>query len=246
MTRYKLILEYDGTSYSGWQKQENAPTIQQTIEEAFKQFLGRSVEVVGSGRTDAGVHALGQVAHVDVEGEKWNCDTLMSATNHFLKNTGIAVVSIETTSDQFHARFDARERHYYYHILNRRAPLTWQRTQAWQVYQGLDCDAMTEAAVCLIGHHDFSSFRDSQCQSLSPVKTLNKITITRQKESLLVHVSARSFLHHQVRIMVGTLVEIGRGKWRSSYIQDILDAKDRRAAGPTAPAQGLYFERIDY
>ncbi|MAP24445.1 MAG: tRNA pseudouridine(38-40) synthase TruA [Rickettsiales bacterium] len=246
MARYKLTIEYDGTGYSGWQKQENVPTIQQTLQDAFKNFLGYEPDITGSGRTDAGVHACGQVAHLDIEESQWTADSLMAAGNHYLKNTGIALLNIEVARDEFHARFDAVKRFYTYKIINRRAPLTWQKTQAWQVYQALDVEMMQQAANILIGHHDFSSFRDSQCQSLSPLKTLDAISIEHQQDTILIHVDARSFLHHQVRIIVGTLVEVGRGKISVEHMTKILEAKDRCAAGPTAPAHGLYFDRVCY
>jgi tRNA pseudouridine38-40 synthase len=246
MARYKLTIEYDGTGYSGWQKQENVPTIQQALQDAFKKFLGYEPDITGSGRTDAGVHARGQVAHLDVEEPKWTADCLMTAGNHYLKNTGIALLNVDVVRDEFHARFDAIKRFYTYKIINRRAPLTWQKTQAWQVYQVLDVEMMQQAANILVGHHDFSSFRDSQCQSLSPIKTLDCISIETKKNIIQIHVSARSFLHHQVRIIVGTLVEVGRGKINVEHMKKILEARDRCAAGLTAPAQGLYFDRVYY
>lgn len=246
MARYKLTIEYDGTGYSGWQKQENVPTIQQTLQDAFKNFLGYEPDITGSGRTDAGVHARGQVAHLDVEELKWTADSLMAAGNHYLKNSGIALLNVDVVRDEFHARFDAVKRYYSYKIINRRAPLTWQKTQAWQVYQVLDVEMMQQAANILVGHHDFSSFRDSQCQSLSPVKTLDTISIECQQDTIHIHVSARSFLHHQVRIIIGTLVEVGRGKISVIDVEKILQEKDRCAAGPTAPAHGLYFDRVCY
>ena len=245
MTRFKLTIEYEGSPFSGWQRQENLLTVQGILEETFYDFLGSPVTIWGSGRTDAGVHAQGQVAHVDIF-KSYEPLAIQGAMNKRLRNIPVSIVNVEEVSSDFHARFSAKKRSYEYVILNRRAPSALEETRAWWVIRPLSIAAMTDAASALIGHHDFSSFRDSRCQAKSPLKTLDHLSIEKEGEKIFVRTSARSFLHHQVRNIVGTLKRIGEGAWAPEKMQEILEAKDRRAAGPTAPAHGLYLTKIDF
>jgi tRNA pseudouridine38-40 synthase len=245
MTRFKLVIEYDGGPYAGWQRQDNGPSIQQALEEAVTSFCGEEAMVQGAGRTDAGVHAEGQVAHVDIA-KPTDADTVRDALNHFLRAEPISVLSAEAVDDEFHARFSATARHYRYRILNRRPPPALADGQVWWVPVPLDADAMADAAQALVGHHDFTSFRASICQAKSPVKTLDRLDVSRAGEEVIVAASAPSFLHHQVRNIVGTLVLAGEGKWTRADVAAALDARDRSAAGPTAPAAGLSLVRVDY
>lgn len=245
MPRFKLILEYDGTPFAGWQRQDGVPTVQQELEDAFTDFLGTPTTVWGSGRTDAGVHARGQVAHVDII-KPYKSSAIQGAMNKRLRNMSISLLSVEEVPSDFHARLSATARAYEYIILNRRAPLALEKTRAWWVIPSLSTDAMAEAASHLIGHHDFSSFRDSHCQASSPVKTLDELSVEKTEEGILIKARARSFLHHQVRNIVGTLKRVGEGAWAPEKVKEILEAKDRRQAGPTAPAQGLYLTQIYY
>ena len=245
MRRYKITLEYDGTPFVGWQRQEKGPSIQAAVEAAITGFSGETVNLFGAGRTDAGVHALGQVAHFDLE-KDCEADTVRDALNYHLKPNPIAVIAAEETDTEFHARFDATKRHYMYRLTNRRAPLTLDANRAWLVHPPLDADRMHEAAQFLVGRHDFSTFRSSQCQAKSPVKTLDAISVRRVGEEIEVTAQARSFLHHQVRSIVGTLERVGVGKWRPKDVANALKSKDRAACGPMAPACGLYLVRVDY
>ena len=245
MTRYKLVLEYDGTGTVGWQRQDNGPSIQGALEAAVAGFCGEEVSVLGAGRTDAGVHALGQVAHLDIARET-TADTLRDAVNQHLKPQPIAVLSAEAAAADFHARFSATSRSYLYRIVNRRAPLTLDRGRAWYLPVPLDAAAMHEAAQLLVGHHDFTSFRAAECQAASPVKTLDVLAVTRQGDVIEVRARARSFLHRQVRNMVGSLKLVGAGKWQAQDLKAALEARDRRPAGPTAPAGGLYLVAVSY
>jgi tRNA pseudouridine38-40 synthase len=245
MARYKLTLEYDGTGLVGWQRQENGLSVQGALEEAVFRFTGERVTAMAAGRTDAGVHALGQVAHVDLARE-WPADTVMSAVNFHVRPAAIAVRAVEAVADGFHARFSAVARHYRYRIVNRASPLALDRERAWGVPPPLDAEAMRRAARRLVGHHDFSSFRAAQCQAKSPVKTLDVLDVQRDGDDIAVLASARSFLHNQVRAMVGSLKLVGEGKWPEAQIAAALAARDRSAAGPTAPACGLYLTRVDY
>jgi tRNA pseudouridine38-40 synthase len=245
VTRYKAIVEYLGTNLLGWQSQSDGPSVQGLIEDAIFKFRTRKIPVYGAGRTDAGVHALGQVCHFDLENEI-DPFIVQSAINYFLKPHRICLVRCEIAPDDFHARFSAIERHYLYKINNRPVPTVIDRDMVWAVRRPLHLDAMKKSAQHLIGTHDFSSFRASSCQSKSPIKTINTIEIERHMNEIHIYVSARSFLHHMVRNIVGTLVEIGIGKRTPSDIKDILNAKSRVASGQTAPAQGLYFLRVDY
>lgn len=245
MRRFKITLEYDGTPFCGWQRQKDLPTVQQALEDAFHDFLGEPITVWGSGRTDTGVHAKGQVIHVDII-KPYEPFEIQGAMNKRLKNMPISLLSVEEVALDFHARFSAKARSYEYRIINQRVPPALERTRAWWVIKPLSIDKMAEAATFLIGNHDFSSFRGSHCQASSPVKTLEKLTVEKTNDGILIKAQARSFLHHQVRNMVGSLKLVGEGKWSSEKIKDILEAKDRRAAGPTAPSQGLYLMQIYY
>ena len=246
MGRYKLTLEYDGRGFVGWQRQDNGPSIQQAVEEAIIAFSGETVDTMGAGRTDSGVHALGQVAHVDLVRD-WPSDEVMGALNHHLKPNPIAVLSVEPVDDDFHARFSARERAYRYRIVNRRGRLALEEGRAWWIAATLDVAAMNETAQVLVGHHDFTSFRATQCQAKSPEKTLDELSVTRHgDEIIVVRARARSFLHHQVRNMVGTLSLVGEGKWNTDDVVAAMAARDRSAGGPTAPAGGLYLVSVGY
>jgi tRNA pseudouridine38-40 synthase len=245
MPRYKLTIEYDGTGFSGWQRQENGASIQQALEEALSALTGETLVVYGAGRTDAGVHAVGQVAHVDLARD-WNGWRLREAINAHLTPLPIAALDAERVADDFDARRSAVMRHYVYRIVNRRAPLTFERDRAWRVKRELDAAAMNEAARALLGRHDFSTFRDSQCQAKSPVRTLARLDVTREGERVEFRVAALSFLHRQVRSMVGSLVEVGLGNWRASDLREALEAADRSRCGQVAPACGLYLQRVDY
>jgi len=245
MTRFKLVIEYDGGPFVGWQRQENGPSVQQALEEAVFAFSGERVTSFGAGRTDAGVHALGQVAHFDLARDT-TADTVRDAVNFHLKPQPIAVLLAEPVAADFHARFSAKARSYLYRIANRRAPLALDRGRAWPVQQPLDAAAMQVAAERLVGHHDFTSFRSSICQAASPEKTLDRLEVTRAGEEIHIRARARSFLHHQVRNMVGTLKLVGDGKWSAADVSRALAARDRAKAGPTAPAEGLYLTAVDY
>ncbi|MDR0319260.1 MAG: tRNA pseudouridine(38-40) synthase TruA [Rickettsiales bacterium] len=241
--RILLTLEYDGTGLIGFQKNEQGPSVQSLVENAILEFCGEQVDVVGCGRTDAGVHALAMPAHFDIAKEE-TPDTIRAALNFYLRESSVAVLSAERVADDFHARFSATARHYRYDILNRRSPSKLLANRAWWVPRPLDMDKMISESKKLLGQHDFNSFRSTECQAKSPVKTLDAVRIEKNGDMLSFYFSARSFLHHQVRNMVGTLVDIGLGK--PMDINSILDAKNRTAAGQTAPACGLYFVSADY
>ena len=245
MPRYKLTLEYDGTPFVGWQMQENGPSVQGRLAQAIKDFSGEETRPRGAGRTDAGVHALGQVAHFDLD-KDWAPTKVRDALNAQLRPDPVSVLVCERAADDFDARFSAIARHYLYRIVNRRAPLALERNRAWQVVHQLDAAAMHEAAQTLIGHHDFTTFRSSECQAASPEKTLDRLSVTRNGEEIRIEASARSFLHNQVRSMVGSLKLVGAGKWSPGDLQDALNARARGACGPVAPPYGLYLARIDY
>ena len=245
MPRYKLILEYDGTGLVGWQRQNNGLSVQEILETAVERFCGRRLTVHGAGRTDAGVHALAQAAHVDLPKER-PTDVIRNALNQHAKPHAVAVLAVERVPENFDARRSARGRVYRYRILNRRAPAALERGRVWHVGPVLDVAAMQEGAALLLGKHDFTSFRDSMCQARSPVKTLDALDVMRAGEEIVVEARARSFLHHQVRNMVGSLKLVGAGKWRAKHIGEALAARDRRAAGPTAPPEGLYLVEVVY
>jgi tRNA pseudouridine38-40 synthase len=245
MPRYKLTIEYDGTAYAGWQVQQNQPSIQGVIESAIRQISGVQATVQGAGRTDAGVHALAQVAHVDVP-KSWDPFVLRNAINGNMRGHRIAVLAAEEVSGAFHARFSATQRHYLYRILNRRAPPALDRNRIWHVPVALDAGAMHDAAQELVGRHDFSTFRAASCQAQSPVKTLDVLQVSRLGEEIEIEAEARSFLHHQVRSMVGTLKLVGEGKWTARDVEKALKARDRAACGPVAPPDGLYLVGVAY
>ncbi|MFM2411413.1 MAG: hypothetical protein RL481_2241 [Pseudomonadota bacterium] len=245
MTRFALTVEYDGTPYMGWQRQAHGPSVQQAIEEAITATSGETVQLHAAGRTDAGVHALAMRAHFDLETELTPF-RLMGALNAHLRPAPIAILDCAIVPDDWHARFSCLGRAYEYRIVNRRAPLTVERDRAWQVIQELDAKAMHEAAQLLVGLHDFTTFRSAHCQSDSPVKTLDRLDVRREGEHVFVEAEARSFLHHQVRSMVGSLAAVGTGRWTAADLQAALDAKDRNALAHNAPPEGLYFVRAVY
>ena len=245
MPRYKLTIEYDGTPFVGWQVQDNGPSIAGAIAEAFGKFAGDQPKISGAGRTDAGVHALGQVAHVDLAKEV-GTDTIRDALNAHLRPHPVAILNVERVADDFDARFSARARHYLYRVTNRRADLALDRDRTWQIAKALDASAMNDAAQQLVGNHDFTTFRSVECQAKSPVKTLDQLDVTREDDEIRIRASARSFLHHQVRSMVGSLALVGEGKWTADDLAKALAAKNRAACGPVAPACGLYLVGVDY
>ncbi|ORE95696.1 tRNA pseudouridine synthase A [Stappia sp. 22II-S9-Z10] len=244
MPRYKLTIEYDGTRFVGWQRQDNGRAVQQALEEAAERLCGVPTRVSGAGRTDTGVHATGQVAHVDFA-KPFRADTVRDAMNAHMRPEPVAIVAAEEVGDDFDARHSARARHYLYRIVNRRPPLALDRV-AWRVAQPLDEAAMQAGADRLIGRHDFTTFRAAQCQAKSPVRTLDRLDVTRTGELVEIRASARSFLHNQVRSMVGTLAEVGLGRWRPDDVTAALDARSRPACGPVAPACGLILAQVDY
>lgn len=245
MPRYRLLIEYDGGPFVGWQMQAAGPSVQGVITEAIAAFAEETVTVHGAGRTDAGVHALGQVAHVDLKRD-WRPDRVRDALNARLRPHPVAVVAVEKAADSFHARFSAKRRHYLYRIVNRRADLTLERSRAWRVPRPLDAAAMHAAAQSLIGRHDFTTFRAAECQAKSPVKTLDRLDVASEGQDVRIYASARSFLHHQVRSMVGSLVVVGEGKWSRDDLAAVLAARSRAACGPVAPPEGLYLVSVDY
>jgi tRNA pseudouridine38-40 synthase len=245
MPRYKLTIEYDGAPFVGWQMQDNGVSVQGVLTAATAAFCGETVAVHGAGRTDAGVHARGQVAHVDLT-KAWDTDTVRDAVNAHLRPHPVAVLAAELAADDFDARFSARQRHYLYRIANRRADLALERQRAWRIGRPLDTAAMHAAAQRLVGKHDFTTFRAGECQAKSPVKTLDRLDVARDGEDIRVHASARSFLHTQVRSMVGSLALVGEGRWSGDDLARALAARDRAACGPVAPPDGLYLMRVDY
>jgi tRNA pseudouridine38-40 synthase len=245
MPRYKLRVEYDGGPFAGFQAQASLPTVQGALEAAIQAFSGETVRIAAAGRTDTGVHATGQVVHVDLV-NAWKPDTVRDAINAHLAPRPVAVLSAELAPGDFHARFSALGRHYRFRILNRRAPPALAAGQVWLVKKPLDAAAMHEAARALVGRHDFSTFRDAHCQAKSPVKTLDEARVWREGEEVHLAFSARSFLHRQVRSMTGSLAEVGLGRWSPADLKAALDAADRTRCGPVAPASGLCLVRVDY
>lgn len=245
MTRFALTVEYDGRPFMGWQRQDHGPSVQAAIERAAKEILQEDVTVHAAGRTDAGVHALGMRAHLDVT-RTITPFRLMEALNARLRPDPVAILDCAIVPDDWHARFSCLARHYEYRIICRRAPLTWEKGLAWRVPQDLDSDVMHDAAQILVGRHDFTTFRSAHCQSDSPVKTLDRLDVIRNGERISICASARSFLHHQVRSMVGCLELVGQGKWSKGDLKAALEAADRAALGFNAPPDGLYFLRADY
>ena len=245
MPRYKLTIEYDGTPFAGWQWQDAVPSVQRALADAMTAFCGHAVKIAGAGRTDAGVHALGQVAHVDLE-KDWRTDQVRDAVNAHLRPHPVAILSAEKVADDFDARFSAKKRHYLYRIANRRPDLALDRLRAWRVPRTLDAESMHTAAQRLVGKHDFTTFRSTECQAKSPEKTLDRLDVSRVGDEVHVNTSARSFLHNQVRSMVGSLAFVGDGKWSADDLAAALAARDRAACAPVAPPEGLYLVRVDY
>lgn len=245
MARFKLIIEYDGTPFSGWQRQADRISVQQALEEAIERFSGEAAKTQAAGRTDAGVHALGQVAHFDL-GKEWDPFRVREALNYHLRPHPVVIIDCAAVSETFEARFSATARHYEYRILNRRAPPAIERNQVWHVPMKLDAASMHAAAQLILGLHDFSTFRSSECQANSPLRTLDAFEVSGDGEVIAITASARSFLHHQVRSMVGSLKLVGEGKWSPADFRAALDAADRKRCGPMAPASGLYLTGVDY
>lgn len=245
--RYRLDIEYDGTAYAGWQRQVDQHSVQAAIEQAILAFSGETITIRGAGRTDAGVHATGQVAHCDLE-KAWPANTIANALNAHLAQVGerVGIIAVAVVDENFDARFSATARHYLYRIVNRRAPLALDFNRAWRVVRPLDAAIMHEAAQLLLGRHDFSTFRSAHCQASSPVRTLARLDVTRMGDLIEIRTSARSFLHNQVRSMVGSLKQVGEGKWSPADLRAALDARDRAACGQVAPPDGLYLTRVDY
>ena len=245
MPRYRLTVEYDGRPYRGYQAQGELPSVQASIERAIKGFCGEELRLQAAGRTDTGVHATGQVLHVDLA-KDWKPDVVRDALNAHLVPEPIAILSAELAEEGWHARFSATERRYLYRILNRRAPPGLDQGRVWHVKKPLNAAAMHAAAQALVGHHDFTTFRDLQCQAKSPMKTLDVAAVRRVGEEVHLEFASRSFLHRQVRSMTGSLVEVGVGRWSAGKLAAALEARDRRACGPVAPAEGLYLTGVSY
>jgi tRNA pseudouridine38-40 synthase len=245
MPRYKLLIEYDGTGFCGWQMQARDVSVQGVLESAFRTLHGIGIVVHGAGRTDTGVHALGQVAHVDLP-KPWDPFVLRNAINGNVRPHRVSVLEVEETTEAFHARFSAVRRRYLFRILNRRAPPAIDFNKVWHVPTQLDAGAMHEAAQYLVGKHDFTTFRAADCQAKSPIKTLDRFEVSRYGEEIEVHAEARSFLHHQVRSMVGSLKLVGEGKWQPIMLKKALDARNRAACGVVSPPQGLYLLSVGY
>lgn len=245
MTRFALTIEYDGRPFMGWQYQDHGPSVQGAIEDALHGITGEDALVHAAGRTDAGVHALGMRAHTEIEKEIAPF-RLMEALNAHLRKVPVAILACEVVPDDWHARFSCIARHYVYRIVTRRAPLTFDKGLKWRVPHALDADAMHEAAQILVGTHDFTTFRSVHCQSASPLKSLDRLDVVREGDEIAIHASARSFLHHQVRSMVGCLSMVGRSQWSADDLRDALEAKDRARLGLNAPSDGLYFVKADY
>jgi len=245
MPRYRLLIEYDGRPYHGFQAQDELPSVQGSIERAVKGFCGQSLRLHAAGRTDAGVHATGQVIHLDLD-KDWKPEVVRDALNAHLVPEPIAVLDAAVAPEGWHARFSARERRYLYRILNRKSPPALDKGRVWHVKKPLDAAAMHAAAQILVGHHDFTTFRDLGCQAKSPMKTLDLATVRREGEQVLLEFASRSFLHRQVRSMTGSLAEVGVGRWTAQDLKAALEARDRRACGPVAPAEGLYLTYVGY
>ena len=244
MQNYKIIIEYDGSNFVGWQRQENGLSIQQIIEESIKKLTNQSTTIFGAGRTDAGVHAKGQVASFELENDL-DTDTVRDGLNHHLRPHPVAIISTEKVSNDFNARFSANLRYYMYRVINRRAPLTLENNRVWCVHKTIKIEQMIEESKNFIGKHDLSAFRSINCQSKSPIKSITSLDIKTNKEEIFFNICAKSFLHSQVRIMVGTLIDIGIGKISKS-ISEIVSLKKREYAGVTAPAHGLYLTKVEY
>ncbi|HVI31104.1 tRNA pseudouridine(38-40) synthase TruA [Phenylobacterium sp.] len=245
MPRYRLLIEYDGRPFHGFQAQASLPSVQGAIERAVKAFCGETLRLQAAGRTDTGVHATGQVVHIDLE-KDWPAETVRNALNFHLIPDPVAVLEASVAVGDWHARFSARERRYLYRILNRIGPPALDRGRVWHVKKPLDADAMHAAAQVLVGHHDFTTFRDLGCQAKSPMKTLDVAAVRREGDHVLLEFASRSFLHRQVRSMTGSLAQVGLGRWTADDLKAALEARDRRACGPVAPADGLYLTYVGY
>ena len=245
MPRYKLTVEYDGGAYAGWQRQVDLPSIQGVLEAAAAKLDERPVEVQGAGRTDAGVHALGQVAHLDLV-KDFRSDVVRDGMNHHMRRSGVAILMAEVVDEDFHARFSATKRHYLYRLIDRRPPLTLDIGKVWRIPVPLNAKAMHEAAQCLVGHHDFSTFRDAGCQARTPMRTFDAISVSRVGAEIHLTCHAPSFLHRQVRSITGSLAEVGRGNWTAEDFKAAFDSADRSRCGPVAPPDGLYLTQVDY
>jgi tRNA pseudouridine38-40 synthase len=247
MPRYRLTVEYDGSDYVGWQRQENGPSVQGAIEKAVLSLTGETVSIRGAGRTDSGVHAMGQVAHLDLTRE-WASHTLRNALNAHLTLAGerVSILDAAEVPPEFDARFSALRRHYLYRIISRRSPLALEAKRAWWVPKTLDHEAMHAAAQRLVGHHDFTTFRSAHCQATSPLRTIDRLDVTRSGELIEIRATAQSFLHNQIRSFAGSLKLVGEGKWTPDDLQAALEARSRKACGPVAPPDGLFFMQVDY
>ncbi|TCN36238.1 tRNA pseudouridine(38-40) synthase TruA [Sinorhizobium americanum] len=247
MPRYRLTVEYDGSDYVGWQRQENGPSVQGAIEKAVLSLTGETVSIRGAGRTDSGVHAMGQVAHVDLTRE-WKTHTLRNALNAHLTLAAerVSILDAAEVPPEFDARFSAVRRHYLYRIISRRSPLALEARRAWWVPKTLDHEAMHAAAQHLVGHHDFTTFRSAHCQATSPLRTIDRLDVTRSGELVEIRATAQSFLHNQIRSFAGSLKLVGEGKWTPDDLKAALEARDRKACGPVAPPDGLFFMQVDY
>ena len=245
MPRFRLTLEYDGGPFVGWQRQAEGASVQGALEDAIEKLSGERVTVTGAGRTDAGVHALGQAAHFDLV-KNFDAGKVRDALNHYLRPAPVVVLDAVETDSEFHARFSAKSRHYLFRILNRRSPPALDEGRVWHVSPKLDAEAMHVAAQDLVGQHDFTTFRAAECQSASPVKTLDRLDVSRRADEIHIEASARSFLHHQIRSFAGTLKLVGEGKWTPRDVAEALAAKDRTRCGPVSPPDGLYLVRVDY
>jgi tRNA pseudouridine38-40 synthase len=245
MPRYRLTLEYDGAPFFGWQRQDNGPSVQGALEDAIEKLSGERVTVTGAGRTDAGVHAMGQVAHFDLI-KQFEPGKVRDALNYYLRPDPVVVLDADAVDGEFHARFSATARHYLFRILNRRSPPVLEEGRVWHISPKLDAEAMHAAAQFLVGQHDFTTFRAAECQAQSPVKTLDRLDVSRRADEIHIEASARSFLHHQIRSFAGTLKLVGEGKWVPRDVADALAAKERARCGPVSPPDGLYLVRVDY
>lgn len=245
MPRYKITIEYDGAPFVGWQMQEDLPSVQGVLTDALEAMSGERCMVMGAGRTDSGVHALGQVAHFDLV-KAFDTDKLRDGLNFHMRPAPVAVLKAEEAAPEFHARFDATQREYLYRIVNRRAPLALERGRAWPVPQPLDVDAMHAAAQVLVGHHDFTTFRAVRCQARSPEKSLDVLSVSRLGQDIEITAKARSFLHNQIRSIAGTLHKVGTGSWSARDVKKALEARDRARCGPVAPPEGLYLVQVRY
>ncbi|CAN7192022.1 tRNA pseudouridine(38-40) synthase TruA [Phenylobacterium sp. LjRoot219] len=245
MPRYRLLIEYDGRPYHGFQAQDGLASVQGSIERAVKGFCGQTLRLHAAGRTDTGVHATGQVIHIDLE-KDWKPEVVRDALNAHLVPEPIVILEASVAAGDWHARFSARERRYLYRIINRKSPPALDQGRVWHVKKPLDAAAMHEAAQLLVGHHDFTTFRDLGCQAKSPMKTLDVAAVRREGEHLLLEFASRSFLHRQVRSMTGSLAEVGLGRWSAADLKAALEARDRKACGPVAPACGLYLTHVGY